>query len=105
MVQTLEQMEAAFLERLPVGKRLRGIPAQERLQGISPEELLKAMGAEDKKRLRKILEEEISGGCGMKRALVMHLSGTGFNSGANFTAFRSRGPARYPSDACRPSLH
>jgi hypothetical protein len=64
MVQTLQQMEAAFLERLPVGMRLRGIPAQERLQGISPEELLKAMGAQDKKRLRKILEEEISADAG-----------------------------------------
>jgi len=66
MKQTIEEMEAAFLNRLPVERRLRGIPAKERLQGIPTQERLQGIPTQERlqgiptqERLQGIPEEEL----------------------------------------------
>jgi len=78
MNQTIEEMEAAFLDALPLERRLRGISreeilkrytaeeilkgytAEEILNRYSPEERLRGLGEEDRARLRKLLDENPS---------------------------------------------
>jgi len=73
MNQTLEEMEAAFLDGLPLERRLRGIPkevledsvlnaipVEEVLKRYSPEEMLRGLSEEDRARLRKLLDEKAS---------------------------------------------
>lgn len=62
MDQTLEEMAAEILKEAPAERHLRSFSTKEWLQGVPAEELLKAMGPEEKKRLRKLLDEEIAGG-------------------------------------------
>ena len=65
MGELAEELQMAFLEAMPVEKRLRGLPAEDRLRGLSseevlrrytPEELAGGLSEEQAARLRKLLE-------------------------------------------------
>ncbi len=69
MYQTLEEMRADIIAHTPIEQRLRGlsyqermqgVPVQERLQGVPVQERLQGLTAEELKRLKKLLDEQIS---------------------------------------------
>jgi hypothetical protein len=51
---------AAFLQRLPVDERLRGLAAEERLRGLAPEDRLRGLDADELRRLREELNKRMN---------------------------------------------
>ena len=75
MGELAEELQTAFLEAMPVEKRLRGLPAEDRLRGLPAEDRLRGLPAEDRlrglpaeDRLRGLSPEELAGGLSEEQA-------------------------------------
>ncbi|MCY2986661.1 MAG: hypothetical protein NTY19_02195 [Planctomycetota bacterium] len=67
MSELAEELQTAFLDAMPVEKRVRGLPTEDRLRGLSseevlrrytPEELAGGLSEEQAARLRELLERK-----------------------------------------------
>ena len=75
MGELAEELQTAFLEAMPVEKRLRGLPAEDRLRGLPAEDRLRGLPAEDRLRglsseevLRRYTAEDLAGGLSEEQA-------------------------------------